>query len=75
MSDKRIDWDFDYHRPDDDKVIAHELCRKAIKDACIRINDLVFDCREKSLAITNLEQAMFWANAGIARNPRPEDAK
>lgn len=24
--------------------------------------------RERSLALTNLEQAMFWANAGIARN-------
>ena len=32
------------------------------------INVTVPDGREKSLAITNLEQAMFWANAAIARN-------
>lgn len=25
------------------------------------------DSREKSLALTNLEQVMFWANAAIAR--------
>jgi hypothetical protein len=25
------------------------------------------DSREKSLAVTNLEQVMFWANAAIAR--------
>lgn len=25
--------------------------------------------REQSLALTNLEQASFWANAGIAREP------
>jgi hypothetical protein len=26
------------------------------------------ESREKSLAITNLEQAVMWANASIARN-------
>jgi hypothetical protein len=30
------------------------------------------DSREKSLAITNLEQAVMWANAAIARNERPD---
>lgn len=32
---------------------------------------LLFECphsRELSLALTNLEQAQFWANASIARN-------
>jgi hypothetical protein len=32
------------------------------------INDLCPESREKSLAITNLEQAVMWANAAIARN-------
>lgn len=27
------------------------------------------DGREKSLAITNLEMAKFWASAAVARNP------
>lgn len=28
------------------------------------------DSREKSLALTHLEEAMFWANASIARHPQ-----
>jgi hypothetical protein len=31
------------------------------------LNELVPDSREKSLAITHLEEAVMWANAGIAR--------
>lgn len=31
--------------------------------------------RELSLAFTNLEQAMFWANASIARNEKDEDGQ
>lgn len=26
------------------------------------------DCRERSIALTKLEEAVFWANAAIARN-------
>lgn len=33
-----------------------------------RINELVPDSREKSLAITALEEAVFWANAAEARH-------
>ncbi|MGH3375967.1 MAG: DUF7681 family protein [Actinoallomurus sp.] len=31
------------------------------------LNEVLPEGREKSLAITNLEQAMFWANAAVAR--------
>lgn len=31
--------------------------------------------REKSLAITHLEEAMFWANASIARNQEDSAAR
>lgn len=44
----------------------------AIRDECLKlasyINDNIIDCREKALAITNLEQVMMWCNAAIARN-------
>jgi hypothetical protein len=33
------------------------------------VDALVPDGREKSLALTKIEEAMFWANAGIARQP------
>lgn len=57
----------------DERRDAHERVRQACLDAALAIEDLVLDSREKSLATTNLEQAMFWANAGVARNPYDGD--
>lgn len=51
----------------DTKRATHEAVRSACGNLAFQLNELVPDGREKSLAITNLEQAMFWANAGIAR--------
>ncbi len=50
---------------------AHEGVREACLDAAYTIDDLVPDGREKSLAITHLETAMMFANAGIARADGP----
>lgn len=33
------------------------------------LNESVPDGREKALAITHLEEVMFWANAAVARQP------
>ncbi|MEV4575975.1 hypothetical protein AB0K16_22285 [Nonomuraea jabiensis] len=46
---------------------------EAIRDACMvlvmTLDSIVPDGRELSLAVTNIEQAMYWANAGAARQP------
>lgn len=42
---------------------VREDCRE-LADALV---DLLPEGREKALALTNLEQVMFWANAAIAR--------
>lgn len=50
----------------------HEAVRSACADLARRLDGLLPDGREKSTAITNLEQVMFWANAGLARQPEPD---
>ena len=46
---------------------AHEGVRSLLGHTAAQLVDLVPDGRERALALTNLEQAMFWANAAIAR--------
>lgn len=46
---------------------AMDQIRHETEDLAHRINDLVPEGREKSAALTKLEEALFWANRGIAR--------
>lgn len=60
---------FSFHSPKNDDVkYAHE----AIRNQCLKmtsfIDSYVYSGREKALALTKLEEVMFWANAGIARS-------
>lgn len=60
---------FDYHKPETQKVaIDHEAVRRSCKELAAQIVDIVPEGREQSLALTHVEEAMMWANAGIARN-------
>lgn len=58
---------FDYHRPDAERVVAHEGVRAACKDLAHKFDRDLPPGREKALAVTKLEEAMFWGNAAIAR--------
>ena len=59
---------FRYHSPKKGQPERYQLIRDKAKELSYLIDGNVPNSREKSLAITNLEQAVFWANAGIARN-------
>lgn len=59
---------FKYHESDPTKVQKMENIRKNFLALAELLNEMCPDSREKSLAITNLEEAQFWANASIARN-------
>lgn len=60
---------FAYHPADtEDKKTRHEDVRDVCLNAADRIVELTGPMsREQSTAITKLEEAMFWANAAIAR--------
>lgn len=59
---------FSYHSPpNQERADKHEEIRGILLSAAQDIDELVPDGREKSSAISNLELAMFWANAGLAR--------
>lgn len=59
---------FTYHTPKSGQPEKYELLRSEMKEMAYLINSLVPDSREKSTALTKLEEVMFWANAGISRN-------
>lgn len=61
---------FSHHPPDEARVRLHEAAREVIMDAAIAVTEGMEASREMSLALTALEEAMFWVNAHIARNVR-----
>lgn len=46
------------------------MLKKAATELEKHINEFTVEGREKSLAITNLEQAMFWTSRAIALEPK-----
>jgi len=59
---------FTYHAPKDDQASRYETVRANARFFAELLVDLCPDSRELSLAMTNLEQVVMWANAAIARN-------
>lgn len=47
----------------------HEMVRADCLSLAETLNESLPDSREKALAITKIEEAMFWANAALARQP------
>jgi hypothetical protein len=58
---------FSYHAPSDEKIVKHSQVRATLQAVAEGFEEFLPDSREKSLALTKLEEAMFWANASIAR--------
>lgn len=59
---------FTYHAPIGDQPVRYGLIRGAGKALAETLCKLCPPSRELSLALTNLEQAIMWANAAVARN-------
>ena len=63
-----IENNFMYHAPKEGQQEKYQALRAKAKELAYMIDELCPDSREKSLAVTNLEQSVMWSNASIARN-------
>ena len=68
MKNPQIENNFSYHSPKEGQPAKYEAIRAKAKELAVLIDEQTPKAREQSLAMTNLEQAVFWANAAIARN-------
>jgi hypothetical protein len=59
---------FDFHSATtEEKRNEHTSVRQACRRLADELNERLPEGREKALAITKLEEVMFWANAAVAR--------
>ena len=71
MTIEQIEQTFSYHKPFGTQAERYETLRTMAKNLAYNIEKACPDSREKSLAITSLQQAIMWANASIAINENP----
>jgi hypothetical protein len=62
----RIANDFSFHPATDTTAPKHDEVRRICREAALALLLHVPEGRELSLAITSLQEAMMWANAGVA---------
>lgn len=62
---------FTYHAPFGDQPQRYERIRQEAKNLVVVLDRLCPESREKSLALTAIQQAVMWANASIAINEKP----
>ncbi|MEK8198358.1 Acb2/Tad1 domain-containing protein [Lysinibacillus sp. FSL M8-0134] len=64
----QIENNFMHHAPKEGQPQKYEAIREKAKEFAYLIDAECPNSREKSVAMTNLETAVMWANASIARN-------
>jgi hypothetical protein len=65
---QQIEKAFTYHPPTGEQIPKYNTLRAAAKTLAEMIADFCPPSRERSLALTKLEETVMWANASIARN-------
>lgn len=63
-----IENNFTYHSPKEGQQEKYKEIREKGKELAYLIETICPDSREKSHAMTKIEEAVMWANASIARN-------
>jgi len=68
LTEQDIESRFTYHAPKGNQPERYGLIRDFGKQFARDINVLCPDSREKTIALTKLDEVIMWANASIARN-------
>lgn len=69
MDPRDIEHRFVFHAPStEEEADAHISVRQQCRLLADCLNERLPDGREKSVAITRLEEVMFWGNAALARD-------
>lgn len=69
MQEEDLEHRFRHHiLLDGDTKAKLQVCRTDLLSVAKTINKLAPEGQEKSLALTKLEEAMFWTGAAIVRN-------
>ena len=66
----RLTNNFTYHKPTESQPERYEAIRDKALELGILLATYCPASRELSVALTNLEDAVMWANASIARNEK-----
>lgn len=68
MANQTIENNFTHHEVSAQRIEDMEHIRSEAKALAYTIDRLCLNSREKSLAMTKLEEAVMWANASVARS-------
>lgn len=64
----KIEKMFESYEPTEKVKSDMEFLKECVQKIAGLIDGYVPDCREKSLALTKLEECLMWVNKGITRN-------
>lgn len=59
---------FTYHAPKDNQPDRYRMIRREAQKFALMLVEQTPFSREQSVALTKLDEVVFWANAAIARN-------
>lgn len=68
MPSPTVEKNFTYHAPKEGQPAKYQAIREKAKELAALLEETCPASRELSVAMTNLETSIFWANASIARN-------
>lgn len=67
-TDETIENNFKYHKPLEENIDKFTELRGEARTFAETVMSLVPECAERTLAFRKIEEAVMWANAGLARN-------